>query len=152
MVTLSFNQGLYLREAVESVLAQELCPYVLVDPGSEDGSRELIGSYLPRLKGCVLEPDEGPADGLNKGFELLDTPVLGYLNGDDRLAPGALAFVSQFFDHHAETDVLCGAIGIIDERGNRALRRRTPDVFDLRKYAYEICNVWQMATFPKRCL
>jgi glycosyltransferase involved in cell wall biosynthesis len=44
IVTLSFNQQAYLREAIESILQQgypEL-EYIIVDPGSTDGSRELI--------------------------------------------------------------------------------------------------------------
>jgi hypothetical protein len=76
--------------------------------------------------------------------------VLGYLNSDDRFTPGALDYVLDFFQNHPEIDVLCGAIRIIDEKGNPSVRRRTPDRIDLRRYAYETCFFWQQATFFRR--
>ncbi len=51
VVTVSFNQRQYLEEALTSVLAQDYpaIEYIVVDPGSTDGSRELIESFRGRL-------------------------------------------------------------------------------------------------------
>ena len=152
IVTISYNQGKYLAEAIESVHVADpdSLEYVIVDPGSTDGSRELIGCYRRRFSRTVFEPDEGPPDGLNKGFGLLSADVLGYLNSDDRFAPGALDYVLHYFERHPSVDVLCGAIRIIGEDGRPSIRRRTPDHIDLRRYAYETCFFWQQATFFRR--
>lgn len=152
IVTISFNQRRFLEEAIRSVLDQNQpdVEYVVVDPGSSDGSRDIIERYHARLAATVLEPDRGPADGLNKGFAHTTGNVLGYVNSDDRLAPGSLAYVRQYFDTHPEVDVLCGSIRIIDEEGKRDLRARTPDAFDLADYAAGICTVGQQATFIRR--
>ncbi len=47
VVTISFNQRQYLEEALNSVLAQDYpaIEYIVVDPGSTDGSRELIEGF-----------------------------------------------------------------------------------------------------------
>ena len=68
IVTISYNQAKYLAEAIESVCVAdpEWLEYVIVDPGSSDGSRQIIERYRKRFGRIILEPDEGPADGLNK--------------------------------------------------------------------------------------
>ena len=47
IVTISYNQSAFLREAIDSVLDQEYpnLEYIIVDPGSLDGSREIINEY-----------------------------------------------------------------------------------------------------------
>jgi glycosyltransferase involved in cell wall biosynthesis len=152
IVTLSFNQSVFFAECLNSVLAQKSAgvEYIVVDPGSTDGSRELIERFASRIDVRILEPDRGPADGLNKGFAKAASEVFGYINADDRLAPGALAFVRQFFARHPEVDVLCGAIRIIDRDGRPSPRARTADRFDLSRYAAGICTVGQQGTFFRR--
>ena len=150
IVTISFNQAKYLAEAIESVriASPARLRYVIVDPGSTDGSRQIIERYRDRFSRVILEPDRGPADGLNKGFAgFRDDDILGYLNSDDRFTPGALDYVLGYFECHPEMDVLCGAVRIIDGRGRPSSRWRTPDRIDLRRYAYEVCFFWQQATF-----
>ena len=151
IVTVSYNQARFLAECLDSVRAQlrpGLDRHVVVDPGSSDGSRELIRQR--NVTDVVFEPDRGPADGLNKGFAAAGGEILGYLNADDRLVPGALAHVREFLARHPKVDVLCGAIRLIDERGGGALRKRTADRFDLRRYIAGVCMVGQQATFFRR--
>ena len=152
IVTISYNQAKYLPRAIESVNVADPqhLEYVIVDPGSTDGSRQLIERYRRRFSRVIFEPDQGPPDGLNKGFAATSAEILGYLNSDDCFTPGALDFVLRYFEQHREIDVLCGAIRIIDEQGRPSVRRRTPDRIDLRRYAYESCFFWQQATFFRR--
>jgi glycosyltransferase involved in cell wall biosynthesis len=152
IVTISYNQARFLAEAIESVQTADpdRLEYVMVDAGSTDGSREIIERYRHRLNRVIREPDRGPPDGLNKGFAACTADILGYLNSDDRFAPGALDYVLRYFHAHPETDVLCGAVRILDKNGRPSFRRRTPDVVDLRRYAFETCFFWQQATFFRR--
>lgn len=153
IVTISFNQVQFLAECIESVKLADNSKlrYVIVDPGSKDGSRDLIEKYKDRFAAMVLDPDKGPADGLNKGFAACDADIYGYLNSDDRFRPGALDFVLEYFEKHHEVDVLLGAIAIIDEKGKEHPRKRTQDQpFDVRKYAVLACNVFQQGTFFRR--
>jgi glycosyltransferase involved in cell wall biosynthesis len=96
IVTISFNQGKFLRQCIDSILTQTDCDveYIVVDPGSTDGSRALIESYGDRII-KVFEPDEGPADGLNQGFKCATGEIYGFVNADDYLLPGSLKHVNR---------------------------------------------------------
>ncbi|MGI9509985.1 MAG: glycosyltransferase, partial [Geminicoccaceae bacterium] len=70
IVTLSFNQGRFLETAIRSVVDQQGIDldYIVVDPGSTDDSRSIVDRYSSKISHAVLERDDGPADGLNRGF------------------------------------------------------------------------------------
>ena len=152
IVTISYNQADFLEECLLSVVGQRAAglEYVVVDAGSTDGSRDIIARHADRIDRSILERDDGPADGLNKGFGAAHGDILGYINADDRFAPDALAFVREYFDAHPGVDVLCGAIRIVDGDGRPSPRARTADSFDLVRYAAGICTVGQQATFFRR--
>lgn len=90
VVAPSFNRRPFLERAMRSVLEPDHpVEYIVVDPGSTDGSRVLIGRYRACLDRVVLEPDEGSADGLNKAFRLATRDVFVCVNADDALLPGS---------------------------------------------------------------
>lgn len=148
IVTLSFNQRAYLQEAIDSVLSQGYfnLEYIIVDPGSTDGSRDLIKSYVDRIARCIFEPDRGAADGLNKGFEHATGDVFGFLNADDLLFPGALAKVAEFFSAHPECDMVMGNGYTIDAKGQKIRHHRARD-FSARRYFHGGTRFLQQATF-----
>jgi len=117
----SFQQAAYLEEAVRSVLDQQGVDVELLvmDPGSTDGSRELLmelrREYGERLI-LHFEPDQGQSDAVNRGMELARGRVLGWLNSDDRLRPGALARIATLLMGNGPL-WLYGRSGMIDERG-----------------------------------
>lgn len=152
IVTISYNKGPYLEECLRSVIEQDCAgvEYVVADPGSSDGSRDILQRYRDRIGTLIEAPDDGPADGLNKGFAATRAPILGYLNADDRYVPGALRHVVEYFAAHPDADVLCGAIRLIDEHGRPHLRKRAADHFHLANYAAGTCMIGQQATFFRR--
>ena len=152
IVTISFNQSAFLEECLRSVLSQQAgdVEYIVVDPGSTDGSRDILANFRDRIDKLVLDSDQGPADGLNKGFAVATGDLFGYINADDRMAPGAAGHVRRFFDSNPDIDVLCGAIRIINREGRASARGRTSDRFDLARYAAGICTIGQQATFFRR--
>jgi glycosyltransferase involved in cell wall biosynthesis len=110
IVTISFNQGRFLPRAMTSVLSQDHpdVEYIVVDPGSSDSSRELIRSQASRIAHVVLEPDSGPPDGLNHGFAHATGNVLGYVNADDALLPGAVREAVAYLSANPDVDVVYG--------------------------------------------
>lgn len=119
IVTLSFNQGRFLAEAIESVLGQHYpnLDYIIVDPGSTDDSRAIIARHDGRVK-TLLGPDQGPADGLNKGFAAATGDIFGYINADDLLLPGALQIVAHHFTAHPEVGAILGNGLLLDAKGS----------------------------------
>lgn len=117
----SFQQSAFLEEAVRSVLDQGIAgvELLVMDPGSSDGSRELLRSlreeYGDRLV-LHFATDRGQSDALNQGFRLARGNVLGWLNSDDRLQPGALEKVVAWLDS-PEPRWLYGRAGMIDDAG-----------------------------------
>lgn len=148
VVTISFNQGEYLQECINSVINTNLnIEYIIVDPGSEDGSRQIIDNNSKYFSKIIFEKDSGPADGLNKGFSYATGDIFYYLNSDDKISPGAFEFVINYFTNNPEVDVLCGAISIINQKSKKSFRKRTSDEFNLANYISGICTICQQATF-----
>lgn len=148
IVTLSFNQAAWLERAILSVIDQDHpdIEYIVVDPGSTDGSREIIERYRDRIAVYIDTPDAGPADGLNKGFAAASGDIYAYLNADDALLPGALSDVVATFERFPGTDVAIGHGFIIDGEGN-VLRRFRSAPFTPRRFAYGAAVVMQQSTF-----
>jgi glycosyltransferase involved in cell wall biosynthesis len=148
IVTLSLNQRAYLKKAIDSVLSQEYedLEYIVIDPGSTDGSRELVQSFGDRITHIIFEPDRGAADGLNKGFARATGEILGFLNADDLLFPGSLGRVSEFFEAHPEFDVAMGDGYTIDGEGKRIRHYRARD-FTTKRFFYGGARWLQQSTF-----
>jgi glycosyltransferase involved in cell wall biosynthesis len=127
IVTISFNQAEYLRQAIESVLSQksECVEYIVVDPGSTDGSREIISEYSGSIDHVLFEADSGPADGLNGGFSLGSGDVGFFLNSDDFLLPNAVQYIQEDWNRSSSLDVVLAGAWLVDVNG-KPLSRMLP--------------------------
>lgn len=116
LVTPSFNQGEYIARTIESVLSQrgdfEL-DYRVIDGGSKDSTLSILERYRDRLS-FVSEQDEGQSHAINKGLSAARGDIVGWLNSDDVLLPGALSAVADAFRAHPEREWLHGRCEIID--------------------------------------
>ena len=116
-MTISYNQGQYLERAIQSVLSQtyDNIEYILVDAGSTDESLSIIDRYRKRISSVICEPDDGPANGLNKGFSHADGDIFGYINADDYYLPDAIEKTVKFFNDHPDADIVSGHCYIVNE-------------------------------------
>ncbi len=151
IVTISYNQAAYLEQTIQSVLEQDYqdVEYIVVDAGSTDGSREIIEKYRDRIAHIIFKPDQGPADGLNKGFALASGDIYGFLNSDDILLPGALREVTDYFNRHPGVDIVSGHCKFINSEGG-FLRRCYSEPMNLRMIAYGSCVIMQPSTFFRK--
>ena len=151
IVTLSYDQGAFIEEAIRSVVLQKYpnLEYIIIDGGSTDGSVEVIRGYEDALTYWCSEPDSGPAAALNKGFRLATGDIFSFLNADDLYLPGSFRRIASRFATHPKTDVLYGNGLMTDESG----RLRMPifsDLWDLWRMAYGISVIVQPATFFRK--
>jgi glycosyltransferase involved in cell wall biosynthesis len=151
IVTVSFNQAQFLREAIDSVLTQHYgeLEYIVVDPGSTDDSREIIRSYGNQLAHTIFEPDTGAPDGLNKGFAHATGDICGFLNSDDFLLPDALDKIAACFILNPKADILMGN-GFITDATGKYLRHVKATSFTPLRLVYGGTTSLQQATFFRR--
>jgi glycosyltransferase involved in cell wall biosynthesis len=90
-----YGQAAYLRESVESVVAQtyESWEAVIVDDGSPDDTaavaRELIAAYGSRIR-LIEQANAGLSAARNAGIEVAAGRYILPLDADDRIAPTML--------------------------------------------------------------
>ena len=118
IVTPSFNQAHFLGRTIDSVLGQGYpkLEYFVQDGGSTDGTMEVLQHYGDRLTGWLSEKDDGQSHAINLGFARTKGEIMGWLNSDDLLMPGALHRVGEYFAQHPEVDVVYGHRILIDEQ------------------------------------
>ena len=114
VITPSWMQGRYIGECIKSVMNQShhTIEHIIVDALSTDQTLKVVNEMLPR-EGCsrllVREKDSGPADAINKGFELATGDVVCWLNADDIFFDkDVLSYVVSFFEKNPNVDVITG--------------------------------------------
>ncbi len=82
----NYNYGHFLREAIDSALQQTYEPLevIVVDDGSTDESRPIIGEYGDRII-PLLKENGGQASALNAGFARSQGQIVIFLDADDVL-------------------------------------------------------------------
>ena len=127
------NMATHIGAAVQSALRQNGVEVELLvhDACSTDSTAHVLAALDdPRLS-VVREPDEGQADAINRGLARSTGDVLGWLNADDELEPGALAQVAAVFEREPNTLLVYGRGAYIGEAGSR-LRPYDVRPFDAR--------------------
>jgi glycosyltransferase involved in cell wall biosynthesis len=127
VITPSFNQGAFLDETLRSVLGQDYphVEYIVIDGASTDESVDVIRRYAGRLAYWVSEPDRGQAHAVNKGLVRATGEIIGWVNSDDLLTPGAIGRAVSAFGANQSVDVVYSDFDLLDERrGVRRVRSR----------------------------
>lgn len=87
IITVVFNGGKYLDQAIQSVMNQTYnnVEYIVIDGGSTDGTVDIILKYENKIDYWVSETDNGIYDAMNKGWQLSLGNYIYYLGSDDIL-------------------------------------------------------------------
>jgi glycosyltransferase involved in cell wall biosynthesis len=101
------------------VKAQEFSSveHLILDGGSTDDTRGLVAGEFQHAR-FFSEGDSGLYDAINQGVRMARGEIIGLLNSDDLLAPGALAAVAEAMRDSA-VDLVSGKFTLFDERGER---------------------------------
>jgi glycosyltransferase involved in cell wall biosynthesis len=79
-----YNGERYLGEAIESVLAQCYRPIevIVVNDGSKDNTETIAGRYADHII-YTRQENRGPAAARNRGLQMSQGEVIGFLDADD---------------------------------------------------------------------
>jgi len=143
------NHGRFIDDNIQSVVNQNYpaVEHIIVDGGSTDGTIDILRMYDHVI--WTSERDRGQSDALNKGFRAATGEIIGWINSDDKLAPGALMTVGEFFKHNPESMAVVGDMDVIDEMG-RVLRRLRGRRLSHPYLLYKCKGVAQPSTFFRR--
>jgi glycosyltransferase involved in cell wall biosynthesis len=84
----TYNYGHYIREAIDSALAQTYPVHeiVVVNDGSTDNTTEILKSYGSRIRLCE-QANGGPAKARNRGVQECRGELIAFLDADDAWLP-----------------------------------------------------------------
>jgi glycosyltransferase involved in cell wall biosynthesis len=99
-----YNGMPYLRQAIESVLAQTLTTWqcVIVNDGSRDGTRDYLASLNDERFLILHQENAGISAAINKGLQHCTARYIARLDADDIALPTRLAEQVAFLDAHSE--------------------------------------------------
>jgi glycosyltransferase involved in cell wall biosynthesis len=88
IITINFNNAVGLQKTMESVFNQTdtTIEYIVIDGGSNDGSKEYIEKHATKLRYWISETDKGIYNAMNKGIVKAKGTYLLFLNSGDYLA------------------------------------------------------------------
>lgn len=119
----AFNAAEYLRQAVESVLAQSHRNFeiVIVDNCSTDQTVALVDVLVKESNGCIRfyknDRNIGLVGNLNKCLEYANGVYIKFLMSDDILLPGCLEQMATGLDTNQSVTLVASSRLIIDEHG-----------------------------------
>ncbi|MDR0534001.1 MAG: glycosyltransferase [Verrucomicrobiales bacterium] len=107
----SYNNGRYLSEAIDSVIAQTYQDWemVIVDDASTDDSVEIIKRYISqgyKIRLYRQEKNQGCGATKRRCAELAEGAVCGFLDPDDALTPDALQIMMEAHYQQPEASLI----------------------------------------------
>lgn len=128
IATPNYNYSQYIEATIRSVCSQAgiAVEHIVVDDGSTDDSVSVVRrlqSEFPNLT-LLQQVNQGQTPAINCGLSACSGNLLGWINSDDTLNPGALGIVVDYFRRNPRADVLYGDANVIDLDGQYMYRIR----------------------------
>lgn len=113
-----FNCARFLAATLESLNSQgDAVRWWLQDGASSDDTASIARKLARPGDAVTSEPDSGQPDALNRAMKTMGGEIIGFINGDDLLAPGAARKVLDFFAANPDVDLVYGSVEWIDVDG-----------------------------------
>jgi glycosyltransferase involved in cell wall biosynthesis len=119
IITVNFNNEKGLKKTVSSVLSQTFAEfeYIIIDGGSNDGSKAYLESIESALSYWVSEPDKGIYNAMNKGIQVAQGDYVLFLNsGDHFYTKDALQHFKSYIMQPDAKDIYYGDIAVVSDK------------------------------------
>lgn len=138
IVVPAYNHAGYLKECIESVLAQDYpqVELIVLDDGSTDATPGVLRAYGQRFH-WESQANMGQSATLNKGWGMARGEILGYLSADDALRPRAVSEAVAVLNARPEIVATYSDFDLIDEQ-SRAVRTIAARDFDARDLVLDL--------------
>lgn len=121
VITINYNNSEGLKKTIDSVINQTFrdFEYILIDGGSEDGSKEIILQHEAQFSYWRSEKDHGIYNAMNKGILAAKGDYLLFLNSGDCLTSNDI--LEQVFATPLKEDIVYGNLLFESQDGNHTL-------------------------------
>ena len=108
VIIAAYNAEEHIREALESVLAQDWRPFevVVVDDGSTDGTAGIVKSF--ESVRYIWQENAGPSAARNAAIAAAEGDFIAVFDSDDVLAVGRLSLQARYLIAHPEVGAVLG--------------------------------------------
>jgi glycosyltransferase involved in cell wall biosynthesis len=103
----TYNRDWIVKEAIDSVLAQDFSDYelIVVDDGSDDRTPEILAAYKDQIA-VIRQANRGVSSARNRGIASAAGRLIAFLDSDDLWLPQKLSTQVKFFADNPDT-VIC---------------------------------------------
>ncbi len=114
-----YNQAQYVKEAIQSVLAQTWPDFelIVVDDGSTDETPQVLARFNDSRIRVIRQPNGGLSAARNRGLRESIAPYISLLDSDDFYYPEKLELLKNYLDTHPEIGMVSGGFVIVDPKG-----------------------------------
>jgi glycosyltransferase involved in cell wall biosynthesis len=118
----TYNGARYLREAIESCLAQTYRNWelIVVDDCSHDATPQIVAEYMarePRIRSIRHETNKKLPSALNTGHAAAQGSYLTWTSDDNRYLPRALEEMTQFLEERPAVGLVYADCVLVDDAG-----------------------------------
>jgi len=127
VITVTYNASRWLERTIQSVISRSYphVEYIIIDGNSTDGTLDIIKRYQSSIDRCIIEPDKGLYDAMNKGLKSASGDYVWFLNaGDTIYSDATVQEIVNTLDEENLPDIIYGETQIVDEYGKPLAMRR----------------------------
>jgi glycosyltransferase involved in cell wall biosynthesis len=116
----SYNHGRYLRQTLDSVIAQTYpaVELIVVDDGSTDDTAQVLAAYAHHVKPCrLMQNAGGPARPRNVGLNMAQGKYVAIFDSDDIMLPEKLSRQVSFLESYPDVSLVFSDFRNFDAEG-----------------------------------
>ena len=150
----TYNRGWIIREAIDSVLAQDFADYelIMVDDGSTDNTPDILNAYGRDIR-VLRQSNKGVSAARNRGIRASSGGLIAFLDSDDLWLPQKLSRQVAFLDAHPQA-MICQTEEQWIRNGTRVNPKKRHHKFSgmIFERSLELCLVSPSAVMLRRPL